>query len=221
MSVPNDGSKERTLSHMNKDHQHDLSAILKHQLGISSPNPELTDISLSSLTIAANGKTYAVPISPPMASWSDRRTRLVEMTMSARSALGLGADGKPLVVRRFLAPSSFGAVVFAAVVFYFSCFAAVRAGLVEPGRPAWGVLEAVRFPFGPRGFRWVVERIFWGVVAIHVGECWWLDRTRLRRFGVGRGSWLWLAWMTRCFFEGVTTFKSFDGEVEGLGKRSE
>lgn len=155
-----------------------------------------------------------------MGSWSDRRTRLVDMTMSARSALGLGADGKPLAVKRFTVPSGFGAVVLGAVVFYFSCFAAVRAGFVEPGTKLWTVLETVRFPFGPRGFRWIVERIFVAVVAIHVGECWWMDRTRLRRFGVRRGSGLWFAWMTRCFFEGLTTFKSFDGEVEALREKS-
>lgn len=206
---------------MNKDHQHDLSAILRHQLGISSQSPELTDITLSSLTITADGQTHVVPISPPMATWSDRRTRLVDMTMSARSALGLGADGKPVVVKRFIPPSGFGAVVFGAVVFYFACFAAVKAGFVERGTTLWGLLEEVRFPYGPRGFRWIVERIFVAVVAIHVGECWWMDRTRLRKFGVERGSGLWFAWMARCFLEGLTTFKSFDGEVKGLSKKSE
>lgn len=209
-------------SQMNKDHQHDLSAILRHQLGVISPSPVLTDISLSSLTIitAANGgQPHTVPISPPMKSWSDRRSRLVDMTLAARSALGLDSDGKPVTVRSFLPPSGFGAVVFAGVVFYFACFVAVETGYVTPETRAWGVLEGGGwFPGGAGGFVGVVRTIFWPVMGIHLGECWWLDRTRLGRFGVRRGGGMWWMWIGRCFFEGFTTFKSFDGLVEGQVK---
>ncbi|KAB5586216.1 hypothetical protein GE09DRAFT_57479 [Coniochaeta sp. 2T2.1] len=224
MSIPNDGSKERTLSHMNKDHQHDLSAIMQHQLGVACSSPVLTDISLSTLTItttaaAANPsqpQPHIIPISPPMSSWSDRRARLVDLTLDARRALNLDAKGQPLVVKTFLPPSGFGAVVFAGVVFYFSAFAAVKVGLVEPGTQAWRALELVRFPGGAEGFKKVVGRIFWSVVAIHVGECWWLWRSRLSRYKV-EGA-VWWAWMGRCFLEGFTSFGSFDEVVEGLRK---
>ncbi|KAB5582353.1 hypothetical protein GE09DRAFT_264643 [Coniochaeta sp. 2T2.1] len=220
MSIPDDGSKERTLSHMNKDHQHDLSAILQHQLGVSAPNPVLTDISLSTLTITITSpptsQTHVIPISPPMTSWSDRRARLVDLTLAARRALNLDANGQPLVVKTFLPPSGFGAVVCAGVVFYFSAFAAVKIGLVEPGTQVWKVLQVVRFPGGAEGFKKVVGRIFWSVVAIHVAECWWLWRSRLSRYKV-EGA-VWWAWMGRCFLEGFTSFGSFDGLVEGLRK---
>ncbi|KAJ9161017.1 hypothetical protein NKR19_g2700 [Coniochaeta hoffmannii] len=224
MSIPNDGSKERTLSHMNKDHQADLSAILRHQFGVVSPNPVLEDISLSSLTITTDGgaTTHVVPISPPMSSWSDRRARLVEMTLSARAALSLDAEGRPVVVKTFLPPSGFGAVVTAGVVFYFACFAAVRLGWVRPGTGLWTALEKGGwFPGGAGRFVWVVETIFVPVLGVHVGECWWLDRTRLRRFGVERGGGLWWMWMARCFLEGFSTFGSFDSVVKGEreGKR--
>jgi hypothetical protein len=206
---------------MNKDHQPDLSAILQHTLGISCPNPQLTDITLSSLTISANGQVHTVPISPPMNSWSDRRARLVDMTLAARQALGLSDDGTPLKVTRFLAPRGFGAIVFCAVVFYFGCYAAVAGGFVEPGTGAWGLLERVGFPGGPEAFRGIVGRIFWPVLAIHVAEIWWLDRTRLARYGVARGSGLWWAWMGCCFFEGGPTFLKFDGEVDALRRKKE
>lgn len=213
MSQPDAASKARTISHMNTDHRRDLSAILEHQLGIVAADTELADIDLSSLTVKANGQTHTVLISPPMASWSERRARLVKMTEAARSALGLANDGTQIVVKRFLAPRGFAAVVLTGVVFYFSCFATVRAGFVNPGTPAWEILEKAGFPYGARGFRWLVDAIFIPVMAIHIGESWWFDRTRLARFGVARGSGLWWAWMVCCFFEGLTAFKRFDGEV--------
>lgn len=201
---------------MNKDHRHDLSAILQHHTGTASRDPELTDISLSTLTITADGQSHTLPISPPMTSWSDRRARLVEMTLAARSALGLDADGKGVVAElRFVPPSGLGAVVFAGVVFYFVCFAVVEMG--GPGGAVTRVLQEW-FPGGAGGFEWLVKAIFWPVMGIHVGECWWLDRTRLGRYGVRRGGRLWWLWMGRCFFEGVTAFKSFDGLVEGKMK---
>lgn len=212
---------------MNKEHRHDLAAILQHQLGITtatSPegeDPELTDISLSTLTItSAGGRAHTVPISPPMASWADRRARLVDMTLAARSALGLDDAGAAVAVRTFVPPSGAGAVVCAGVVFYFACFADVQLGmgsLVRPGGAAGPVLDAW-FPGGVGAFVAVVRAIFWPVMAIHLGECWWLDRTRLGRYGVPRGGGLWWKWIVRCFFEGFTTFKSFDAVVEGERK---
>jgi hypothetical protein len=57
------------------------------------------------------------------------------------------------------------------------------------------------------------------VLVIHLVECWWLDRTRLRG-KMDRMSGVWWAWMGCCFLEGLTAFKRFDREVERLvGKK--
>ncbi|KAK4189843.1 hypothetical protein QBC35DRAFT_122238 [Podospora australis] len=95
--------KTRTIAHMNKDHALDLLHILQHYLLPSSSGPltpqssdsppeiEMTDITHTHLkvTYPPNGTTYTIPFSPPLAAWSDRRSRLVEMTISARQALGI------------------------------------------------------------------------------------------------------------------------------------
>jgi hypothetical protein len=204
---------------MNKDHQADLSVILRHKLGVVAQTPpELKDISLSSITILADGRTYTVPISPPMGSWADRRARLVDMTLAARSALGVDAEGNPIVVKTFVPPTGFGAVSLVGVAFYFACAAAVKLGFVAPGTAAWGAAEAV-FPGGGEEFVTVVESILLPVLGIHLGECWWLDRSRLSKFGVPRGGALWWKWTGLCFLTGFPTFKSFDAVVKREGKK--
>jgi hypothetical protein len=116
MAEPTPQAKSRVLTHMNKDHVHDLSAILQHQLSISCSSPEMTDITLSTLTIVANNKSHTIPITPPMSTFSDVRSRLVAMTLAARSALGLDATGKPVRVTRFLPPTGGAALVFGGCV---------------------------------------------------------------------------------------------------------
>jgi hypothetical protein len=211
---------------MNKDHQADLTTMLRHHLGPVThpgPNPQMTDVTLSSMTITtSDGTTHTIPIVPPMKSFSDVRPSLVAMTLTARAALGLDADGNPVRVDRFLPPSGVAAVVVAAVTFYFVSFPAVRLGLVQPGRPAYQLLER----FGAaEAFTWLVEMIFWPVLGVHVVECWWLERSRLRG-RVRRGSRVWWMWLGCCFLEGFTCFQRFDGEVARLagaheGKKKE
>lgn len=89
-------SKARTIAHMNADHRADLSAILRRYAGLSeadAADPELLDLDLATLTVrcagAGAGATHVVPVVPPMATWADRRARLVDMTTEARRALGI------------------------------------------------------------------------------------------------------------------------------------
>lgn len=209
MATSDPASKERTMTHMNKEHTEDLSLYLRHFSGLSSSaaadSPRMTDIDERSMTIAtASGGTHVIPFSPPMASWADRRTRLVDMSMEARQALGLSGGA------RFKRPAGADLISFFGVLFYWTSWGAVRAGLVKPGTAPWRLLEAVRFPGGPAMFTWLTETIFVPVVAIHVAEAWWLDRTRLAPAGVKRLSVDWLLWMSSCFIEGVPSFLRFD-----------
>ena len=127
-----------------------------------------------------------------------------------------GAAPPTVTVQQFNRPQGFDWAVAFGVALNFVCFGLARAGLVEPGSAVWGFLEAIWFPGGPTGFKWLVNAIFLPVLAIHVTEVWWLDRTRLVPNGVRRGSILWWLWMGSCFFEGVMAFKRFDRIVEGL-----
>ncbi|KAL2167909.1 hypothetical protein VTG60DRAFT_647 [Thermothelomyces hinnuleus] len=73
--------------------------------------------------------------------------------------------------------------VFLAVLAYYASLALVRAGVVAPGSLAARWLEAARFPGGAAGFRWLVDALLVPVLGIHLAETWWLERSRLRKFG--------------------------------------
>jgi hypothetical protein len=141
-SAPGDGAsidpvtKARTLSHMNKDHQKDLSLYLRHFNRLSAADaagPELLDIDLTTMTIRSVSGTHAVAISPPMTSWADRRVRLAEMSITAHKALGL-RDPTAVTISTWVPPRGFDFVVLGAVAFYFVCLAAVALGASPRGR---------------------------------------------------------------------------------------
>lgn len=195
-------------------------------------NPLMLDMSLTSLTLRlpATDTLHAVALDPPLASWEERRARLVEMTRVAREALGVvveenGADGGKgnvtaaavVVVNEYMPPRvPYDLTIFLAVLFYYSTWVLVQAGGLGAGGVAARVVEGVRFPGGVAGFAWLVRTIFVPVLGIHVFETWLLERTRLRKFGVRRGSRVWWLWVGSVFVEGAMAFKRFDIVVERL-----
>ncbi|KAK0662552.1 hypothetical protein QBC41DRAFT_350375 [Cercophora samala] len=214
--------KTRTIAHMNNDHRLDLQHILQHFNRLSdyeARDPEMTDINLQFMTVKTphTGRTHYLKFDPELTSWGERRVRLVEMTRRARVGLGLEApeegekDGKGagvVVVREYMPPRPLDWVVFLAVLFYYFNFVAtVKLGVLE-GRE-W-VLDGVWPLGGHEGWMWLTRTIFWPVVGIHVAEAAWLERSRLSRFGVERGSGVWWLWMGSCFIEGAMAFKRFD-----------
>ncbi|KAK0740761.1 hypothetical protein B0T18DRAFT_418664 [Schizothecium vesticola] len=202
-------SKLHTITHMNADHRLDLAHILARHLASPAPldpsTVSLSDISLTTLTITttAPAATHHIPFTPPLASWNDRRARLIEMSLAAR----------PAVVSRYLPPRGFDVVVFLGVLTYYSCYVLLRLGVFDDGGVAAGWLGWSPFPGGAEGFRWLVGTIAVPVLGIHVGEMWWFDRTRAGKYGVRRGSGVWWGWMGSVFFEGYPAFARFDGEV--------
>ncbi|KAJ6260090.1 hypothetical protein Dda_4311 [Drechslerella dactyloides] len=96
----NDAARARILAHMNKDHVYDTKLYLVHYL--SYPKSllrashksvvALSDIQATHLTISVDGTTKQIPLTPPMASLSDARIRLVDMTKQAESALGINRE---------------------------------------------------------------------------------------------------------------------------------
>ncbi|KAK4040343.1 hypothetical protein C8A01DRAFT_46326 [Parachaetomium inaequale] len=235
--------KTHTIAHMNKDHRADMRHILLHYGSVPAApcswrNPEggggredsdpvMLDIDLSCVKLGLpgsdNNTVYSVAFDPPLAAWSERRARLVEMTRVARAALGVttdpgeGAGGGVVVVNEYMPPRvPYDAAIAVAVLVYFVSFALVRMGCAAPGGLLARGVEAVRFPGGVGGFTWLVDVIFVPVLGIHLFEAWWLERTRLQRFGVRRGSRVWWLWMGSVFVEGAMAFKRFDIVVERL-----
>ncbi|KAI0870560.1 hypothetical protein GGS24DRAFT_99986 [Hypoxylon argillaceum] len=203
--------RPRIIAHMNKDHAAELKLYLRAFNGLSpsaSAAPQLTDLTLTTMTIKSASGVHTVPLSPPMKSFADARVRLVDMAAQAQAALGLS----DIRIARFAPAAGAGLVTAVGVLAYFVSAAAVAAGLVRPGTAAWAALDP-RFPFGAAGFVWLVKAIAIPVFALHLGEAWWMARSRLARYGVEPGSAVWLLWVLATFVEGLPAFYRFDGLV--------
>jgi hypothetical protein len=212
-------AKQRIIKHMNNDHADSLSLYLQHYSKLSARSARgaiMTDISLSAMTFqTTDGKTHTIPLKPPMISFADARTRSVDMDREARSALNVSS----IKLTSYLPPRKpEHIIVFALCSMAYINFATKH--LMVPGTlyydkvlPWW--------PGGPEGYLWTVDKVFWPMLAIHFTEAFLLDRTKLRKYGVERGSSLWWKWMVSVFIEGWGCWKRIDAEVERKTKEAE
>lgn len=70
------------------------------------------------------------------------------------------------------------------------------------------------FPFGGAEGYMRIARIAGPLtLAIHIGETFMLDRLRLRKHGVERGTALWWKWVGSCIVEGFGCFQRIDATV--------
>lgn len=222
-------SKARTITHMNKDHAEDMSAILRHYLGLSADQAAgaaMQDLDLATMTIRTDSGVHAVPVTPPMASWNDRRGRLVDMTVEARTALGLqvapdssehapGGSGEGV---KFYPPEGLGILSFAGVSWYFLSAAFVFSGSVQPGSTFWRFIETIHFPGGPEMYVWLVRIILLPMLAVHFAEAAYMAKSRLSAKDVPVGSPVWLLWVACAFFEGAPCWQKWDRRVLGKQK---
>lgn len=226
-------SKARTITHMNKDHAADLSAILRHRVAggltdAQAADAEMLDLDLATMTIRAGSdkKIYTVDIEPPMAHWNDRRSRLIDMTLEARKALGLpisaeeeahaasSSSSSSSQTIKWYPPEGADLVPFTGVLFDYVASLLVWTGQLAPGTFLWKFLEE-KAPFSPAGFAWAVTTAFPLFVAAHMVEMFWFDRSRLAPAGVKRGSWVWFQWLGCQLIDGFATFQRWDRRIVG------
>ncbi|EPE05305.1 integral membrane protein [Ophiostoma piceae UAMH 11346] len=226
-------SKQATLAHMNKDHSSDIGLYLRFVNGMSTEQlaaeglPQMVDMDLSSITIrtGTTGHVHTVALDPPMASWGERRQRLIGLAIDARKAFGVPlpehgppSDGnaakKPIP---FSPPAGSDIAVFGSVVFFAVMAVLVRTGHDATPTSVWtaalakvGVTDKNFYFGGAEGFRKLVVWLIAPVLAIHVTEVWWLDRTRLAPRGMARFSRDWCLWMGSTFWEGIAGYNRFD-----------
>lgn len=210
-AIKDAAAKERIIKHMNADHQASLSYYLEHFKKLSSHearSPLLEDVSFESMTLrTTNGKIHSIPFDPPMKSWADARQRTVNMDREARDALDI-SDVRVTEYKRPRSP--FHVFVFTACLFTLIIFG-TRSKIV-PG--TWFYDEVLPwFPGGGKRFVWIVDRIGLPVLGIHLTEIYLLNKTRLRKYGVERGSLLWWKWIASCFIEGYGCFQRIDDMV--------
>lgn len=201
----------RVITHMNEDHGPELSRYLQHFARVPlhrAKSAVLTALSLESMTIrTADGTEHVIPFDPPMRSYAETRRRAVEMDAAARKGISQGY----VEVQEFTTPRPLGLFTMAAVSFYFACYLALPWQV--PGSRLYAFWDAVH-PGGAPMQAWLVSRILPPVLGIHLFEVLLLDRTRLAKHGVRRGSGLWWAWAASCFMEGFPVFSRFDGLVK-------
>lgn len=215
---PEAAIKIRIITHMNKDHVTDLEQYLQAFNGLSAAaaaQPQLLDMTLDAMTIKSISGVHKVAITPPLASLKGSRDKLVDMSRTAQSRLGISD-----IKITFLPPAGFDLVVYSGVLFYFICMATIGLGLVQPGTTLYRFWDVV-WPYGAENFLWFTKAIFVPVLAIHFTEGWWFAKTRLAKHGISPLSRVGLLWLGTNFLEGYTAFRRFDGMVEKERKRRE
>ncbi|KAF4123648.1 Protein of unknown function (DUF2470) [Geosmithia morbida] len=198
--------RQRTIDHMNRDHQAELAHYLEFYSGVdrwvATSNPEMVDMTLDAMVVrAGDGTDHRIVFDPPLASAADSRRRLIDMDVVAREAL---SDDRLTV---YAPPTGVGAAVFGSVVFYIVCWLTLPR--VTPGTEAWRLLTDY-WPGGPDVYRSVVQLLFWPTLLIHIVETAVFDRVRMARYRVPRFSRLWWLWSLNCLIEGFPTFKRVD-----------
>lgn len=214
-----DAMKQRIIKHMNNDHADSLSLYLQYYSKFSASSTRgatMTDISLSAMTFqTTDGKTHTIPLNPPMTSFADARTRSVDMDREARSVLNIS----PIKLTSYLPPQKPAHfIVFGLCAMAYINFATKH--LMVPGTlfydkvlPWW--------PRGPEAYLSTVNKVFYPMLAIHFTEAFFLDRTKLKKYGVARGSALWWKWIVSVFIEGWGSWDRIAAEMDRKTKEAE
>lgn len=209
-------TKQRIISHMNRDHPDSVSLRLGWMVGNSNvpqvmrylesyskvpygcaSYSKLVDISLSTMTIEAKGKQYTVTLDPPMNSWSEARERYVQMDKECIAALGR----HPTSLNTYRPPKSPADIwMWTMCTFLF---------LTLPRRANWvpGSLIGNQISkFGLSGLflraRWPT---WWFMFIVHGIEAYMMSQ-RMRKHSVPFWSKVWWAWVASTMLEGFTSW---------------
>lgn len=208
--------KDFIIKHMNADHGDSLQLYLQAYCRISASQAKgatLEDLTLSSLTLKANGTRYSVPIDPPMTSFNEARGRLVALHKDSLQKLG-----RPEVtLTEYRAPRGHQVVIFALCAFtYVSCFS--RENLL----PGSFVYENLGYKFLPDFAHFVYNiqpLLFPAILGIHIFESALLAILKLKPHGVPFLSGLWFAWVASCMVEGFGTFQRINRIVKDKSEK--
>ena len=210
--------KSRIITHMNAQHQPSLTRYLQNYLHLSSfssRNPTLINISLSNLSIRTGSKIHTIPLSPPLPSLSESRSRLVLMDEECIKNLNLS----PETITTYLPPQSpRQRIVFGLVIFGF-----IALSRKENFLPGTWLTNTVLKPVPS-----VAEILYRNqpltiaiMLIVHIAEALYMARSRLRRHSVPMGTRLWWTWIASTFFEGFGAFERFDVLVRSERERRE
>jgi hypothetical protein len=159
----------------------------------------MEDIALNKITLSAGGRTFFVPLDPPLKSFSEARERVVKMDQDCIEALGRDS----ITIKEYRAPKGFDAIIFA------TCFSVY----ILLSRP-----ENVSFVFKlvPQFAAFVLKirlLVLYPMIGIHLVEAFLMTR-KLQRHSVPLFSKLWWAWCVSSFIEGVGSFRRYDFSIQ-------
>ncbi|KAF2157788.1 hypothetical protein K461DRAFT_274018 [Myriangium duriaei CBS 260.36] len=201
--VKDAAAKARIISHMNADHHDSVVRYLENYHHLShwtATSGHITDITLSTLTIASSSGSHSIPFDPPMSSFRDARERLVVMDKECVAALGRS----DITVREWVVPRGVFLALFIIVSTTFIAFS-LRSNFAPSG---------IFAPFLPSFFRRFCHAIqpvvFYGMLAIHASEAVYMARGRLRKHNVNVRSAVYWQWVGDAFIEGFGAFFKFD-----------
>lgn len=208
------------IKHMNNDHARSLSLYLRAYCAVSpsaAQSPTLEDLRLTDMIISSQGSRYIIPFTPPLASLSDTRARVVAMHKESLRRLNL-SDTK---VTSYIPPQG------AQVIGFALCLATLvgysRRANFEPGSLLYDTLDlGARFPgFTEFSVKWQ-PWVFGSLAGAHAFEAvFLLGWMRLRKHGVKIFSGLWWTWMVLGFVEGFPAWMRFDAEVKRVESEGE
>ncbi|MCJ1338355.1 hypothetical protein MMC09_003642 [Bachmanniomyces sp. S44760] len=221
-AASDEAAKQRIIKHMNADHRDSLIRLLEHFAHLSpfsARNAQITDISLTSLTISTSSRsTYTIPLEPAMASYAEARHRFIELDNQATTSL---PQRSPITVKKYKRPHGFMALVFVAAATTYVCF--IKRSNFLPGSLLYdSVLQYV-----PRFAKFcytIQPLVLYPMLVLHSSEAAYMAKTRCERHGVRVFSLLWWKWVGSTFVEGVGSFVRFDRIVkaeEGRKNREE
>lgn len=219
--------KTRIITHMNADHASSLDLFARYYCKLparQSSTAKLTDIELSHLIISttssftnyATNRTIArnyIPLSPPMASFSEARERMVAMHNEALDGLGFS----DIVVTEYRPPQTPLHIVTFAVCLWTWISLCYRPNLLPtaPIKPVYAFWSVGGYWPALASFVYYIQPIPLAIMlVIHPTEAIYFARTRLRKHQVPTGSSVWWSWVISNFIEGVGAFQRLDALVQ-------
>lgn len=217
-------AKARIVKHMNADHHDSVHMIpsdtnealinlifqiiryLQHFHSLSSISAydgKLVDLDLSSITLSCHGKTYRIPLDPPMKSYRDARERVVELDKQCRRALGQS----DVTVKAYIPPTGKHAIPFLVILATFVAYSQ---------RWWFGQGQIVESVLGSSfaNFSWKIQpKLLLFLVVVHGAEMIYFAAVKLRHHSVNIRSPAWWLWTASTFIEGQFCYRRFDASI--------
>ena len=159
----------------------------------------MSNISLDCMVFVCGGKTFRVPLDPPMHSFRDARERAVQMDKECLDAL----DKSDVTVREFVPPTGI----------YTLNFMVIAATFLSYSQRWWfGKGEIVERMLGSgfAKFSWTIQPwLITAMIGIHAAELVYFIPYHLSRHSVNVRTLVWWQWVCFTFVEGQFAFKRF------------